>query len=468
MNSTNNAAQPSPEDGQGLYAKRHKIYPRKVHGNFENLRIFISSILLGMYYIFPWLQWDDRQVVLFDLPARQFYVFGLVFWPQDFIYLAFLLIIAAVSLFFFTTLAGRLWCGLACPQTVWTDAFIRIERWVEGDRAQRIKLDKAPWSFRKIRIIATKHAIWIIFSLFTGFTFVGYFTPIRELYDALLAYNLGGWETFWFFFYSFATYGNAGGLREQICVYMCPYARFQSAMFDKNTLIIAYDEKRGEPRGQRKMREDPKSKGLGDCINCTLCVQACPAGIDIRDGLQYQCISCTACIDACDEVMDKVGYPRGLVRYTTENHLNGTPEHVLRPRVFIYGSIILAVIAGMFYAIAVRDKADLDIIRDRNVLFRETNDGLIENVYTLRVMNKDVKPHTYQVTIEGLEGSTLETDSPTIDVMPGKVREFGAHITVSPENIQQRSNIVSFTLTSTDEPTIIYVEEGRFVGPVDN
>ena len=456
------------EEAQGFYAKRRKIYPRQSPRKlFFKLKTLSIIVLLGMYYIIPWLNWGGRQAVLFDLPGRKFYIFGLVFWPQDLIYLAFLLIIAAITLFFFTTLAGRLWCGFACPQTVWTDVFIRMERWVEGDRSQQIKLDRAPISWYKFRIKATKHLIWIIFSLYTGLTFLGYFTPIRELTVSLYPYHLSGWETFWFLFYSFATYGNAGALREQICVYMCPYARFQSAMFDKDTLIIAYDEKRGEPRGARKRSEvGSKNQKLGDCVNCTLCVQVCPAGIDIRNGLQYQCISCSYCIDACDDIMEKMNYPKGLIRYTTEHRLSGHTTHVLRPRVFIYGSIILGIFMGIGYAISQRELVQLDVIRDRTSLYRETTQGFIENVYSLRIMNLDQKPHTYGITATGLEGLELLQEDPNIHTQPGSVSEATVRLVVDPKKISRLSSKVTFKLTAQDDPNMTTIEEARFLGPI--
>ena len=332
------------EQGNSLYISERKIYPRDVAGRLNRLRVAAVFWLLGMFYLFPWLPWDGRQAVLFDLPARKFYVFGLSFWPQDFLFLALLLIIAAMALFFFTALAGRLFCGYACPQTVWTEVFLWMERWTEGDRHQRMKLDAGPWSREKVLRKGGKHVLWLVFALWTGFTFVGFFTPIREL-AARAPLAWGGWETFWVFFYALATWGNAGFLREQVCKYMCPYARFQSAMFDRNTLIIAYDPMRGEPRGPRKRglgsvlerarglleksvaydyvfrahqhptaadnrlqargtitfagagaQVEPLPKfapeQLGDCIDCTICVQVCPTGIDIRNGLQYECIGC--------------------------------------------------------------------------------------------------------------------------------------------------------------------------------
>ena len=313
---------------ESLYEKRQTIHPRHVTGLFATLRVLAVFSLLGIYYGLPWVQWDGRQAVLFDLPARKFYLFGLTLWPQDFIYLAALLIVAALSLFFFTAIAGRLWCGYACPQTVWTEVFMWIERKIEGERNQRIKLDKGPADKRKVLLKGLKHGIWIILSLWTGYTFVGYFTPIIDLGQTLVSFNTGPWETFWVLFYGFATYGNAGWMREQVCMYMCPYARFQSAMFDRNTLIISYDSARGEPRGGRKRSADPGTLGLGSCIDCKLCVQVCPTGIDIRDGLQYQCIGCAACIDACDDVMEKNVISQGAhqihYRECTGNRRNST------------------------------------------------------------------------------------------------------------------------------------------------
>ncbi|ALG68274.1 cytochrome c oxidase accessory protein CcoG [Beggiatoa leptomitoformis] len=462
----NTQAIPLDEVQQGLYAKRQKIYPRQVHGLFASLRITSVLALLGIYYIFPWLQWDGRQAVLFDLPARQFYIFGWVFWPQDFIYLAFLLIIAGFSLFFFTTLAGRLWCGYACPQTVWTETFLWIEHLVEGDRAKQMKLDKEPFSLHKLRVKASKHGLWIVFSLITGFTFVGYFTPIRELTNNMIPFNLSGWETFWFFFYSFATYGNAGFMREQVCIYMCPYARFQSAMFDKDTLIIAYDNQRGEPRGARRKGEDYQTKNLGECINCTMCVQVCPTGIDIRDGLQYQCIGCSACIDVCDDVMEKMDYPKGLIRYTTDNAINGKPSRILRPRIFVYGTLLMILFGLLIYSISIRQPLQLDVLRDRNVLYRENNEGLIQNVYMLKLINKDVHPHIYTITVSGLEGAQFETDKKVIEVESGSVLDLPVRVNVARENIPLQSNTIEFTMTTQDHADWTVTEDARFLGPL--
>jgi cytochrome c oxidase accessory protein FixG len=448
-----------------LYAKQQKIYPREVHGLFASLRVLGVVALLGIYYGLPWLQWDGRQAVLLDLPARQFHIFGLTFWPQDLFFLAALLIVAALALFFFTALAGRLWCGYACPQTVWTEVFLWIERKIEGDRLKQIKLDKAPWTPRKALIKGLKHAVWILFSLYTGFTFVGYFTPIRELAVAFAQWDLGPWETFWIFFYGFATYGNAGWLREQVCIYMCPYARFQSAMFDRDTLIISYDEGRGEPRGPRKRYEDYRAKGLGDCIKCQMCVQVCPTGIDIRDGLQYQCIGCAACIDVCDEVMDKVGYPKGLIRYTTENAMEGKPAHILRPRVIVYAMLLLLITGSVVYGIATRIPLQLDVIRDRNALYRQTSEGRVENIYTLKVANMDKGPHDYRLSVEGIEGMRLNGVG-AFKVASGEVLNVPVQVQVDPARLKRPSSEIRFEIVALDDPGLRREETARFLGPV--
>ena len=448
-----------------LYEKRQKIYPREVHGLFAYLRIASVIILLGLFYGCAWLQWDGHQALLWDLPARKFYVFGLVFWPQDFVYLAFMLIIAGLSLFFFTALAGRLWCGYACPQTVWTETFLWIERLVEGDRSSQMRLDRAPWSLQKLRIKTVKHTLWIVFALFTGYTFVGYFTPIHDLTAKLMTFSTGPWETFWVLFYAFATYGNAGWLREQVCIYMCPYARFQSAMFDNDTFVVSYDEKRGEPRGSRNKKLDHKASGLGDCIDCGLCVQVCPTGIDIRQGLQIECISCSACIDACNFVMDNMGYDEGLIRYTTQHDLEGEKTRVLRPRIYIYGAVLLALVAGLSYSIVIRVPLELDIIRDRNQLYRETNDGLIENIYTLKIMNMDNRQHQYRLRAEGIDGLELIMDQPEIIVESGTVADITARLRAEESDLKSRSNKVLFYLEAEGNQNLRIIKEGRFLGP---
>ena len=448
------------------YAKHEKVYPREVHGLFATFRILGVVILLGGYYLVPWLQWDGHQAVLFDLPARKFYIFSLTFWPQDFIYLAALLIIAALSLFFFTALAGRLWCGYACPQTVWTELFLWIERKVEGSRNQQIKLDKSPLTKHKVLRKTTKHFLWLALSLWTGFTFVGYFTPILELGLSFIQFSLGPWETFWVFFYGFATYGNAGWMREQVCIYMCPYARFQSAMFDNDTLVISYDETRGEPRGSRKKKIDPQTKGLGDCVDCTLCVQVCPTGIDIRKGMQYQCIGCAACVDVCNQVMDKMGYAKNLVRYTTLNAIEGGKTKILRPRIVIYFMLLVIISSALVYKMAVRIPLELDIMRDRNALYRETNEGLIENIYTLKVINMSENEHKYKLTITGIDGLSVIQKMPDIIVKSGEILDLPISIQADPINLKRTAVSLNFDLVSTSNPDIHVEETGRFIGPL--
>jgi cytochrome c oxidase accessory protein FixG len=460
---SNNANQ----EYDSLYAKRKEIYPREVHGIFASWRVAMVTLTLGLYYILPWINWGEgRQALLFDLPNRKFNIFMLTLWPQDLIYLSALLIISALALFLFTTVGGRLWCGYACPQTVWTEVFLWIERKVEGSRPQQMKLAKSPWNMNKIIKKGGKHVIWILFSLWTGFTFVGYFTPIRELMHAVPTWDMGPWESFWIFFYGFATYGNAGWLREQVCIYMCPYARFQSVMFDDNTLIISYDEKRGDPRGTRKRGSD-KPTDKGDCIDCSLCVQACPTGIDIRDGLQYQCIACAACIDACDDVMKKMDYDPGLIRYTTLNEISGKGLHIFRPRVYLYTSILIGLILAMSWSLYTRIPVSLDVNRDRNILYREANNGDLENVFKLKIMNQDSKAHKFIITMEGLPGSVLDPDEKEITAASGETANTLVRVRASEDVIKDRSTNITIKVTAVDDEKLTDEEDARFLAPAD-
>jgi cytochrome c oxidase accessory protein FixG len=400
---------------QSLYEVRKRIYPRAVHGGFAAARWALVWATQLVFYGLAWLPWNDRQAVLFDIAHRKFYLFGLVFWPQDIIYLTALLILSALALFLFTAVAGRLWCGYACPQTVYTEIFLWIERVIEGDRNARMRLDGSAVSARKVALKAAKHAAWIAVALWTGITFVGYFTPIKSLIFDMRSLSLGPWETFWVLFYGFATYGNAGWMREQVCKYLCPYARFQSAMFDRDTLIITYDKARGEPRG--------KKSGAGDCVDCGICVQACPTGIDIRDGLQYECIGCAACIDGCNQVMDKLGRPRGLIRYSTTNALEQglsrvqVLRRVLRPRVLVYTGILAAVALASAASIYLRVPLKVDVIRDRAAIAREVEGGMIENVYRLQIMNTTERARAFEINVSGL---------PTIHVAGENTAGIGA------------------------------------------
>jgi cytochrome c oxidase accessory protein FixG len=453
------------QDG-GLYAARQKIYPREISGRFQRWRVIAVWVLLGIYYLLPWIRWEGRQAVLFDLPARKFHIFALTLWPQDFYFLTWLLVIAALSLFFFTALAGRLFCGYACPQTVWTETFLWMERLAEGSRSQQMKLARAPWTAEKVLRKGGKQLMWISFALWTGFTFVGYFTPITELAGLIASFSTGPWETFWVLFYGGATYVNAGFMREQVCKYMCPYARFQSAMFDRDTLIITYDERRGEPRGARKKGVDYKARGLGDCVDCTMCVQVCPTGIDIRQGLQYECIACAACIDACDEVMDKVGYPRGLIRYDTQHGLEGKRKRVLRPRTIVYASLLALLVTGFGVTLSGRNVVGVDVIRDRNALFRERSDGRIENVYNLKILNKDREAHEFRILGTGLDGLEVDYAGPTVWVGPGAVQSVPVRIRVPRSSVKGGTDLV-FSIEATDRPELTASGKARFIAPTD-
>jgi cytochrome c oxidase accessory protein FixG len=450
--------------GGSMYESEAKIYPREVSGTFNSLRMLAVYVLLGIYYLLPWINIGDRQALLFDLPARQFHIFGLTLWPQDFPLLALLLIIAAISLFFFTALAGRLWCGFACPQTVWTEVFIWMEQWTEGKRTARIRLDRGPWTAEKIARKTAKQILWISFAAFTGFTFVGYFSPIRELSGAVVQGALGPWETFWILFYGFATYGNAGYLREQVCKYMCPYARFQSAMFDKDTLIISYDTGRGEPRGSRRRGSDYKASGLGDCVDCNKCVQVCPTGIDIRDGLQYECIACAACIDACNDVMTRLEYPRNLIRYTTEHMAKGGNRRILRARTVVYASILAILLSVLVGAMLLRTPLIVDVIRDRNTLFREVGSDLIENSYTLKIINQGSDEKTFRITVSGLPNIRIEGTASTVSAQAGQVLSLPTRVQVPRQDTMGISEI-TFTVESLDRDEISVAEKSRFLGP---
>ena len=465
---------PSQELGateDSYYEAHRKVYPRDISGRFASLRVSAAWVLLGIFYGLPWLRWDGRQAILFDLPARQFHLFSLTLWPQDFIFLTWLLIIAALSLFFFTAVAGRLWCGYACPQTVWTETFLWMERVTEGDRARRMKLDAAPWSTEKVARKSAKQFLWILFSLWTGFTFVGFFTPITELGGLALRAELGPWEAFWIFFYGLATYGNAGFLREQVCKYMCPYARFQSAMFDRNTLIITYDAERGEPRGGRRKSTDPRAAGLGDCTDCTMCVQVCPTGIDIRHGLQSECIACAACIDACDSVMDRMGYARGLVRYTTQNSLDHGESRILRPRVIVYGTLLVLLCVGFVVALAMRAPVALDVLHDRNSLYRTLESGDIENVYLLKIMNKDGTPHRFRVRLESQDAAhpalQLDPTTPQFDVPSGQVFNAAVRVRRPAFAVGTAITPLRFAIEAVDQPSLRAGAEARFFSPRD-
>jgi cytochrome c oxidase accessory protein FixG len=452
-----------------FYEKHKKVYIRDVKGWWNNWRWILVFFTQILFYGAPWLEWNGRQAVLLHLVERKFYLFGLVLWPQDVFYLALLLIISAYALFLFTAVAGRLFCGYACPQTVYTEIFMWVENRIEGDRSARMKLDKGPMTPRKFRLKAIKHAIWLLISLWTGFTLVAYFTPVDELLAAL-PFNLSGWELFWTFFYGGFCYMQAGFLREQVCKYMCPYARFQGVMFDPDTLVITYDPERGEPRGARKKNMGTKAPAMGDCVDCGLCVAVCPTGIDIRKGQQYECIGCGACIDACDPVMDKVGLPRGLIRYTTENALAqhfGPKEvmaHILRPRIILYTVILVAIIAASVWSLATRVPLKVDVIRDRSVLAREADDGRIENVYNLKIMNTTEEPKRYVLSVEGMEGIELVGEN-SVEVGSAENHEITVVVRVPPESGKTGANTIYFDVKAENHDKIAVHEKASFLMP---
>ncbi len=464
---------PAPPGDSGelvsLYARQPKIYPRAVGGVFARWRWAMVWLTQAVFYGGPWLRWDGRQAILFDLGERRFQLFGLVLQPQDLVFLAALLVLSALALFFFTAVAGRLWCGYACPQTVYTEIFLWIERRIEGDRIARMALDAAPWGPAKLARKTAKHAAWLAVGLVTGFTFVGYFTPVTVLLDELARWALGPWEAFWVLFYGLATYGNAGFLREQICKYMCPYARFQSTLIDGDSLVIAYDAGRGDPRGSRSRKADPRALGLGDCIDCTLCVQVCPTGIDIRNGLQYECIGCAACIDACDHVMERAGLPKGLVRYSTTNAMREGLDtaamwrRVFRPRVLIYGAVLLSITTALAAGLALRVPLKVDLIRDRGALAREADDGRVENVYRMQVSNTTEARRAFTVSASGLPGLTVASET-RFEVGPAAVASVPLRLQADGEQVDPGSHKVVVEVRAVDDPDVAVRETTTFLG----
>lgn len=470
-----------PEDADSrvfnLYEKKEKIYIRSMEGLFQRVRLFTGWPLLLGYFLLPWLQIEGRQAIFFDLPARQFNIFWLTLWPQDFILLMWTLAIAAFALFFVTTLWGRVWCGYTCPQTVWTAIFTWVEQITEGERHQRIKLDQTPSLFAsggrnragamKVLRRGLKHGMWLGFAALTGITFVGYFYGIRDLVSEALVWQLSLTAVAWSVFFTLATYINAGWLREHVCIYMCPYARFQSAMFDKDTLIISYDTRRGEQRGSRKRNSDHKKEGLGDCIDCTLCVQVCPTGIDIRDGLQYECIGCAHCIDACDSIMEKMNYPKGLISYTTEHKMAGGNWTWRRPKLIGYG-VVLAALCLLFSSILyTRTPVRLDVLRDRGQLYQEVSGGLIENVYILKIINMSDDSQRYGISVDGIANAQILPQT-IFEVAPREMQEQVIRVRANPDELKDFNTEFNFMIEATGagaNPKMHTSAESRFFGP---
>ncbi len=454
-------------DGLSLYEGAARIQPRRASGRYARLRVLAILLLLGLFYAAPWIQVAGGPLLQFDLPHRRFHVLGLTLFPQDLWMLSWLLLIAALTLFFFTSLAGRLWCGYACPQTVWTEPFLWIEHFIEGDRHKRQKLDRAPWRAPKILRRGAKHLLWLALGVYTGLTFVAYFVPAGELFAAALSLELSGWPLFWSLFYGFATWGNAGFMREQVCKYMCPYARFQSAMFDRDTLIIGYDATRGEPRkgAVKKLAELAGHPAPGDCIDCSICVQVCPTGIDIRNGLQYECIACAACVDACNEVMDSVGKSRGLIRYTSaRQEAEGGRLHWWRPRAIGYGALWLTLCAGFVAAVLLRNPLEFDVIRDRHSLFRRLPGGAVENLYIVKVANKDSRAHQFELDVVLADGRELEAEPDEFDLAAGEARAIT--VSVRTDDDDEHLDPVTrtrFALRAEDDPRLHITRTASFL-----
>ena len=457
-----------------LYAKREHIHVRAYKGFYRSLRILAAWPLLLAYFLTPFITWGGRQAIWFDLPQRQFHVFGLTFWPQDFALLSGVLILAAFLLFFVTVFAGRVWCGYSCPQTVFTYVFMRAERFAEGNRNARIKLNTQPMSFTKLRKKALKHVLWLAISSATALAFVGYFTPIRELVSLIVSFDLGVWETWWLGFFLVATYVNAGWMREQVCIYMCPYARFQGVMFDSNTLIVTYDKARGEPRGKSARKAEvaaptnsnDTTEALGDCVDCGVCVTVCPVGIDIRDGLQYECISCAACVDSCNDVMTRLNKPTGLIRYATENVIKGATHRVVRSR-FIGYAVAVMLIAGLLaFQLVNREPLEVSLTRDRQALYNDMGSGVIENTYYLKISNKGQEEVLASISISGVRNySYLSLQK--ISLGANEISETVVRVQVHIDNLDTPNTAITFSVKSNANDDFEITQESRFIAPAD-
>ena len=456
-----------------LYEDSGRVYTRRISGFFQKLRRYTGLPLIAGFLLMPWFVVDGRPAMLFDLPARKFHILWMTFWPQDGMLLAWLLIIAAFALFTVTVMVGRVWCGFTCPQTVWTNMFIWAEHFCEGDRNKMMKLDKQPWNVEKILRKGSKHLIWVLIGAITGLTFVGYFTPIRELIlgfvprigdSGFVTFDVNPVAAFWTLFFTGGTYLNAGWMREQVCKYMCPYARFQSVMYDTDTLAVHYDVARGEARGARKPNEDYKAAGKGDCIDCSWCVQVCPVDIDIRNGLQYECINCGLCIDACNQVMDKMGYDRGLISFTSEDQMQNGATHFLRPRLFGYIFAVLAMCSAFVYTVGTRQPLSVDVIRDRGAKLYRISSDTVQNVYTIKINNMDRNPHSYDIAVEG-DGDYSIRGYRALKLEEGEIFTLPVRVSVPLEDIKDTKTTIYITVTAKDDAGITAREEASFIGP---
>ncbi|HEV7433514.1 MAG TPA: cytochrome c oxidase accessory protein CcoG [Pseudorhizobium sp.] len=489
QNGSKGQAAPSPGVPEPLYEARKKIFPKRAEGRFRRFKWLVMLITLGIYYLTPWIRWDrgpyaPDQAVLVDMANRRFYFFFIEIWPQEFFFVAGLLVMAGFGLFLVTSAVGRAWCGYACPQTVWVDLFLVVERWVEGDRNARMKLDSGPWTWEKIRKRVLKHTIWIAIAVATGGAWIFYFADAPTLaYDfvtgnaAFIAYSTVGVLTA-------TTYVFGGLMREQVCIYMCPWPRIQAAMLDDNSLVVTYNDWRGEPRTKHAKKAVAAGQPVGDCVDCNACVAVCPMGIDIRDGQQLACITCALCIDACDSVMDKIGKPRGLIAYATLNEYdanmalatdNGTapinPDRVrnsdgsfgdkvrhfnwriiFRPRTLLYMGVWTAVGLGLLVALLSRDRLEVNVIHDRNPQYVLESDGSIRNGYTIRLLNMIPEPRTILLSLDGLPQARMKINGHTSDddrrfaisVDPDKATALKVFVTVSADALPDGSDGFSF------------------------
>ena len=452
------------KERRSLYQKRIKIYPRLARGAFRKWKWVIMAVTLSIYYLTPWIRWDrgpnaPDQAVLIDFPGRRFYFFLIEIWPQEVYYITGLLILAAIGLFLITSLAGRVWCGYTCPQTVWTDLFIAVERFIQGDRAARIRLDKAPWSAQKLfRKVATQ-VIWIVIAVCTGGAWVFYFADAPTLMADLLAFDAPMVSYVTIGVLTGTTYLLGGFAREQVCTYMCPWPRIQGALLDEESLVVTYNEDRGEPRGARK--KDTHPTDLGDCVACNQCVAVCPMGIDIRDGQQLECITCALCIDACNDVMKKAGLPPNLIAYSTLANVERVRAgekprlRLIRPRTIVYGGLITVVGLIMLVTLITRADLDLNILRDRNPLFVTLSDGSIRNGYTVKIINKQHRERTFSIAVEGLADASISVvsageDPDALVVGPDSLASFRVFVSVPPEALTANSVDIDFRVTDEE------------------
>lgn len=467
-----------------LYAERQKVYPQSVHGRFRKIKWALLVVTLAIYYLLPFVRWDrgpnaPSQAVLVDLEHRRFYFFFIEIWPQEVYYLTGLLIIAAMTLFLMNAVAGRIWCGYLCPQTIWTDLFLAIERMIEGDRRDRMLKDKQPLSVKRAGEIAAKHFLWLMVAWWTGGAWVLYFSDAPTLVVQLATFKAPVIAYIWIGILTLTTYFFAGYMREHVCTYMCPWPRIQAALTDEHALNVTYRFDRGEPRASVKKSETMRLAGesAGDCVDCRQCFNVCPTGVDIRDGLQIDCIQCGLCIDACDSVMAKIGRPTGLIGYDTDENVHARargetppPHKILRARTILYAGLIVIVGLIMVYALATRSLIGVSALHDRNPVFVTLSDGSIRNAYTVRLLNKELHPRSFRLEVSGLDGARLDVvgaeagaEGNVIDIGPDQTREIRVLVTAPRISKHERENI-SFVATDTFSGRSAIARD-HFIGP---